>query len=484
MADYDFAASLQEQISAQFHHRVNLVVRSIMPCVAICYMPDHVDLQQLHTSIVIPLQQLDQTPTREELNSLLPVGEVIDITSVPDCIPLIVKGWVYIATPQAGIAAKVANLPKRALTSPENETTILGPMLAFTESIGTNTTLLRNSIPDTDLCSEEFNIGNKRNTAVNLMFMADRVSPDRVELVRQRIKRLRHNDVTGSSELLHMIQDNDLSVFPQLMLTERIDLASHSLLEGKIVILVDGSPLVIVGPSEFIDFFLSMEDRYLGWGIGTFIRALRMVALILSVFLTPAYVAALTFHYEVIPSSLLVSLIESRSRVPFPPLFETLILEVTMELLREAGARLPTKVGQTMGIVGGIVIGQAAVQAGFTSNILIMLVALAALGSFATPNYLMSSSLRLVRYPMILFAGIWGSIGIVFITALVMMHLIRQTSFGRPYFSPIHPIKHSDLDYDEVLFPEPDGLIPTGHKLRKYIRSISIRSLWTGKIDD
>ncbi|MBG9737595.1 spore germination protein [Paenibacillus alvei] len=484
MADFDFAAYLQEQVSAQFHHRVNLVVRSILPSVALCYMPEHVDLQQLHTSIIIPLQQLDETPSREELNSLLPVGELIDITSVLDCIPLIVKGWVYIATPQAGIAANVANLPKRPLTSPENETTILGPMLAFTESIGTNTALLRNSIPDTNLCSEEYKIGNKRNTTVNLMFMADRVSQDRVELVRQRIKRLRLNDVTGSSEFLHMIQDNDLSVFPQLMLTERIDLASHSLLEGKIIILLDGSPLVIVGPSEFIDFFLSMEDRYLGWGIGTFIRVLRMVALIISVFLTPAYVAALTFHYEMIPSSLLVSLIESRSRVPFPPLFETLILEVTMELLREAGARLPTKVGQTMGIVGGIVIGQAAVQAGFTSNILIMLVALAALGSFATPDYLMSSSLRLVRYPMVLFAGIWGSIGIVFVTALVAMHLIRQTSFGRPFFSPVHPIKHSDLAYDEVLLPEPDSLTPNGQKLRKFIRSISIRSLWTGKIDN
>ncbi len=137
-------------------------------------------------------------------------------------------------------------------------------------------------------------------------------------------------------------------------------------MEGKVVILADGSPQAIIGPSEFIDFFLSTEDRYFGWGIGTFLRGLRVVALFVSVFLTPAYVAALTFHYEIIPSSLLVWLIESRSRVPFPPLFKTLILEVTMELLREAGARLPTKVGQTMGIVGGIVIGQA----GFTSNIL------------------------------------------------------------------------------------------------------------------
>ena len=484
MADFDFAASLQEQISALFHHRVHLVVRSISPSVAICYMPQHVDTKELHTSILSPLQQLGQTPTIEDLRSSLPIGEIMDVAAIPECAPLIVKGWVYIATPQAGIAANVADLPKRSLTSPENETTILGPMVAFTESIGMNTTLLRTSIPDTELCSEEYKMGNKRNTTIHLMFMADRANPDRVELVRQRIKQLRLNDVTGSSELMHMIQDNDLSVFPQLMLTERIDLASHSLIEGKIIILLDGSPLVIVGPSEFIDFFLSMEDRYLGWGIGTFIRALRMVALILSVFLTPAYVAALTFHYEIIPSSLLVSLIESRSKVPFPPLFETIILEVTMELLREAGARLPTKVGQTMGIVGGIVIGQAAVQAGFTSNILIMLVALAALGSFATPDYLMSSSLRLVRYPMVIFAGMWGSIGIVFVTSLVTMHLIRQTSLGRPYFSPVHPIKESDLAYDEVLLPEPKGLTATGHKVRKYVRSISLRSLWTGKIDN
>ncbi|OPA75092.1 spore germination protein [Paenibacillus selenitireducens] len=480
----DLVETLRTQFSSIFHDNTTVIIRAVAHDTAVCYLPELINIEQLNKFVLTPLQQVHWVPTSEQLKRYVMVGEVRTMESIADAIPLMMKGWVYVATPHTGVVVNIANIPNRQIGSPQNETTILGPMLAFNESLETNTALLRSSIPNTALHKEAFKIGNKRNTSVHLMYMTDQVEESCANIVRQRIQQLYSNDITGSSELMHLIQDNDSSIFPQMILTERVDLASHSLLEGKIVILVDGSPLVIIGPSEFTDFFLTTEDRYMGWGIGTFLRILRMLALLISVYLTPAYVAALTFHYEIIPSSLLVSLIESRSRVPFPPLFETLILELTMELLREAGARLPTKVGQTMGIVGGIVIGQAAVQAGFTSNILIMLVALAALGSFATPNYLMSSTLRLIRYPMVIFAGLWGSIGIVFFSVLATIHLIRQTSLGQPYFYPIHPShKSSTLDQD-VLMPELKGLTSTGHRIRKYAKSFRLSSLWTGKIDN
>ncbi|WP_018758281.1 spore germination protein [Paenibacillus terrigena] len=480
----DFVDTLRDQFALRFQDHTKIVIRAVSSNTAVCYLPELVDTDMLNKFILAPLLQVKWIPNSEDLMRILTVGEVKPLESLNEAIPLMMKGWAYVATTDIGVVANVANLPKRQIGAPENETTILGPMLAFSESIETSTALLRSSIPDPSLRNEELHFGNKRHTLIRLMFMSDRVEENCVNVVRQRIEQLQNNDVTGSAELLHMIQDNDSSIFPQMLLTERVDLASHSLLEGKIIILVDGSQLAIIGPTEFTDFFLSTEDRYMGWGIGTFLRCLRMLALFISVYLTPAYVAALTFHYEIIPSSLLVSLIESRSKVPFPPLFETLILEITMELLREAGARLPTKVGQTMGIVGGIVIGQAAVQAGFTSNILIMLVALAALGSFATPNYFMSSTLRLVRYPMVILAGFWGSIGIVFMSLLVVIHLIRQTSFGQPYFYAIHPKDQSNTLSQDMLMPEPKGLTSTGHSIRKFIKSFRLSSLWAGDIDN
>jgi len=476
--------ALRDEFAVHGLDHTKIIIRAVAQDTAVCYLPELINSDLLSEYILTPLLQMNRVPTSDQMREALLIGDIRVTASTQEAIPLMMKGWAYIATPDAGVIANIANLPKRQISAPQNEATILGPMLGFTESIENNLALVRSSIPDPSLCQEELHVGNKRQTCVNLLYMLDRVEEKCVSLVRQRIEQLQCNDVTGSAELMHMIQDNDASIFPQMLLSERLDMTSHSLLEGKVIILVDGSPLAIIGPSEFTDFFMSTEDRYMGWGIGTFLRGLRILALFISVFLTPAYVAALTFHYEIIPSSLLVSLIESRSRVPFPPLFETLLLEITMELLREAGARLPTKVGQTMGIVGGIVIGQAAVQAGFTSNILIMLVALAALGSFATPNYFMSSTLRLIRYPMVIFAGLWGSLGIVFISGLVAIHLIRQTSLGQPYFFPIHPNKSSNTVKQDILIPDTKGLTATGHSLRKFLKSFRLSSLWTGDIDN
>ncbi len=180
---------------------------------------------------------------------------------------------------------------------------------------------------------------------------------------------------------------------------------------------------------------------------------MRLIAMFLSITLTPFYVAALTFHYEIIPTALLVSLGHSRSRVPFPPLLEALILEFLIELIREAGARLPTKVGQTMGIVGGIVIGQAVVQAGFTSNILIIIVALSALASFTVPSYLMGSAIRIMRFPLIIMAGMWGFIGIFYSYCFILIHVIKQKSLGRPYLAPLYPMRPRDFDNSVIRIP-------------------------------
>ena len=196
-----------------------------------------------------------------------------------------------------------------------------------------------------------------------------------------------------------------------------------------------------------------MEDVYIRWIPTSAFRILRMVAIFAALMLTPLYIAVVTYHYELIPTALIVSIGQSRAAVPFPPILEALLLELMIELLREAGARLPTKVGQTMGIVGGIVIGQAAVAAGLTSNILIIVVAMSALASFTTPSYVIGTTFRVLRFPMMILAGFYGIIGIMFGICLLIIHLLRIKSIGRPYLTPIYPLNLKD--FNKVFFRTP-----------------------------
>ncbi|WP_347834722.1 spore germination protein [Gracilibacillus sp. JCM 18860] len=213
-------------------------------------------------------------------------------------------------------------------------------------------------------------------------------------------------------------------------------------------------PHVLTGPTTLVEFFASYEDYFLTWPLATAFRIIRIFAVMFSVLVTPLYIAVLTYHYHVVPIDLLGTIISSRKDIPFPPILEVLILELTIELLREAGARLPTKIGQTIGIVGGIVIGTAAVEAGITSNVLLILVALAALASFTTPIYRIGNTIRLLRFPFIILAQMWGGIiGLAFAIMFLVTHLLRLTSLGRPFTEPFYPPRWPDLKDAFVRLP-------------------------------
>src|SRR5690606_29265909 len=227
--------------------------------------------------------------------------------------------------------------------------------------------------------------------------------------------------------------------------TERPDRVTSAIVEGKIAIICDGSPHILIGPTTLVEFFASYEDYFLTWPVATAFRIIRIFAVMFSVLVTPLYVAVLTYHYQVIPVDLMGTIISSRNDIPFPPILEVLILELTIELLREAGARLPTKIGQTIGIVGGIVIGTASVEAGLTSNVLLIFVALAALASFTTPVYQMGNTIRLIRFPYLLMAHYIGLIGVAISFCFLLIHLLRLSSIGRPFLEPIFPPRVQDL---------------------------------------
>ncbi len=337
------------------------------------------------------------------------------------------------------------SIEKRSVSLPEVEYSVVGPKEAFVESIDANLNLIRKRMPIPELVVEEETVGRLTKTRVAIIYIKEIANIENVNTVRQRIKDIDYDSIIDSSFIAQIISDNSSSPFPQMIDTERPDRVIGVLAEGKITILVDGSPHALTGPTPLVEFFSAFEDYFLSWHLASAFRLIRLMAVFFSVVSTPLYVAVLTYHYEMIPQNLIHPLIASRSGIPFPPILEAIILELTIELLREAGARLPTKIGQTIGIVGGIVIGTAAVQAGLTSNVLLIIVALAALASFTTPVYQMGNVIRLIRFPFLISAQLWGMLGVTFTFALFLGHLLKLTSLGRPYLAPVYPLRLVDL---------------------------------------
>ncbi|MGG3471353.1 spore germination protein [Neobacillus pocheonensis] len=341
----------------------------------------------------------------------------------------------------------------RGITAPEVEFSVIGPKEAFVESLSQNVNLIRKRLPVKELIAEELTIGSLSKTRVSLLYLDGIVDPENVKTCMERLKNIEFDAVTDSSYIVQLICDNKNSPFPQLLDTERPDRVTAILAEGKIAIFVDGSPHALIAPTTLVEFFGSFEDYFLNWMLSSFFRLIRLFAVAFSILITPVYVATLSYHYELIPKDLMNTLVTSRREIPLPPILEALFLELTIELLREAGARLPTKVGQTIGIVGGIVIGTASVEAGLTSNVLLIIVALAALASFTTPVYKMGNAIRLLRFPFLFFAELWGLLGIVYCFCLLMTHLIKLTSLNRPFLEPIYPPRLTDLKDSLIRLP-------------------------------
>ncbi|PWK16295.1 spore germination protein [Tumebacillus permanentifrigoris] len=372
--------------------------------------------------------------------------DVVPLQTVKDAIQYVLDGWTVFIVQKTNCAYAVNTYfpPTRNIDRSEAESVILGPQEAFNESIQINLSLLRKRLKSTDLKVSFTRVGRFNKKFVAILHL-ESIAPDEyVDSITERINRVDIDALTDSGELAQLLDDNPYSPFPQFHMTERPERIVSHLCDGKVVVFSDGSPFALSGPASFIEFFQTSEDYDNRWLSASVIRTLRLVGVLISISLSALYVAVVTYHYQLIPTNMLVTLTQSRARVPFPPLYETLLMETTIELLREAGARLPTKVGQTIGIVGGIVIGQAAVTAGLTSNILIISVALSTVASFITPSYIMSSALRAIRFPLILLAGWWGLYGMFIGYLMLILHFLRLSSLGAPYFTPFAPLRLVD----------------------------------------
>lgn len=394
--------------------------------------------------------------TLEEIKAILPIEDVSITDNITDIQNKLMTGSLIFYIKEGNpdcLVVPVPSVEKRQVTTPETEYTVAGPKEAFVESIDTNLNLVRKRLPIPELQVKELVVGKLSKTRVAVVYVKGIADPENVKTIIQRINGIEYDEIADTSFLSQMIADNKNSPFPQLIDTERPDRLAAVLAEGKVGIFSDGSPTAISGPVSLITYFTAFEDYLSIWNVASAFRLLRIFAVLFSILATSSYVAILTYHYEMIPRDVLSLLITSRGTIPFPPFLEAILLELAIELLREAGARLPTKIGQTIGIVGGIVLGTAAVQAGLTSNVLLIVVATGALASFTTPIYQVSSVIRLIRFPFILFAHLLGLVGVAVCFALLISHLLKLTSLGRPFLEPIYPLRVEDFKDSIIRLP-------------------------------
>lgn len=356
------------------------------------------------------------------LHALLAGDTVIAIDGVKDAIVISTRG-----------------IEKRGIEQPATEQVIRGPREGFIESLGTNLGLIRYRLQSTQLRVNSMDIGRRTRTKVAICYMNDITDPKLLDELDRRLALIDIDGVLDTGYLEQFIEDNKWSPFPQVQYTERPDKVVANLLEGRIAILADGSPLALIVPTVFGQFYQTVEDYTERFLLMSAIRLARLVALIFSLVFPALYVAIISFNPELIPTEFAVAVAGGRAGVPFPAVVEVLIMEVSMEVLREATIRLPQQVGGALSIVGVLVIGQAAVAAGFASPITVVIIALTTIGSFATPAYNAALALRLLRFPLIIAGGLFGLYGIMIGLIIIANHMLSLKSLGVPYLSPLVP---------------------------------------------
>ncbi|OPA80386.1 spore germination protein [Paenibacillus selenitireducens] len=388
-------------------------------------------------SEVLPLQAIDVISDFDEAIRCILAGDTaLFVEGADKVLMLSTKGW-----------------KSRGIEEPQTEGLIRGPRDGFTEDLGTTTALVRRKVQDPHLRFDTYKIGNRMKKDVIVAYIDDLANPKLVQEVKRRLVTLHKDDVDGSGLIEQWISDNYLSPFPQILSTERPDKVAAALLQGRVAILVDGTPFQLIMPITFATSLHSPEDNYQNWMISSVIRLLRIGAAFMATFLPAIYIALTEFHHGMLPSMLAFSIAGAREGVPFPAVVEAFIMEITLELLREAGIRLPKPIGQTIGIVGGLVIGEAAVSAGIVSPIMVIIVAITAISSFALPSYSTAISLRLLRFGIMIAAAVFGLYGIVLAFITIMIHMVNLRSFGLPYSTPFAPTFFKDITNTAIRTP-------------------------------
>jgi len=351
------------------------------------------------------------------------------------------------------IVMETTKIAQRSIDQPETEQVIRGPREGFVEQLGTNISLLRYRLPTTDLKVKTMDLGRVTKSKVAVCYLKGIANDALIQEVFNRLSKIDIDGALDTGYLEQFIEDSHYSPFPQIQNTERTDKAVANLLEGRVIILMDGSPFALILPTTFSQFYQTTEDYNERFLMVSFVRLARLQALVFSLITPSLYVAIISYNPELIPTEFAVAVSGGRAGVPFPSVVEVLVMEASMEMLREATLRLPQQIGGALSIVGVLVVGQAAVAAGFVSPITVVVIALTTIGSFATPAYNAALALRLLRFPLVGMASMFGLYGVMVGLILIANHVLSLRSFGVPYLTPIVPGNFQGMKDTLLRFP-------------------------------
>ena len=416
---------------------------------ALVYIDGMADKILLDDYVVEPLMEMaGQINDPVALKSrVIAVSDMREVKNMPEGLTAALSGetLLFIDGYPGALIVATRSWPNRGVSEPSSETVIRGPREGFTETIRFNTALLRRRIRDVRLKVEASQCGIRSKTDIALVYIDDIVNVEVLKELRRRLKRIDIDAILDSGYIEQFIEDNENTPFPQVQSTERPDVVSAALYEGRIGIMVDGSPFVLVVPAVLVDFFQAPDDYYSSWITGTFVRALRLIGMMTSLIMPALYVAVTSFHSDLIPTKLAYTIAASREGVPFPAYAEVFLMEAALAFLIQAVIKLPKAISSTIGIVGGLIIGQSAVTAGLVSPIMIIILGTTAITTFLIPNYEVTSAFTYFRIIIIVLSAVLGLYGIMLGVIFLIIHLTRIKSFGIPYLAPAVDLVWSDM---------------------------------------
>lgn len=428
----------------------DLVIRNISingTAAAVAYIDDLTDSQQVDNDIIRRLiintcKSADILIEKLEQGSLITRGEIKACGDMKAFMDELLTGsaCLLISGYKTAYAISVKGNENRSISEPQIEPVIRGPRDAFVESLKVNMGLIRTRIPSPNLSFETIEVGTRTHTKVSISYIRGVCPSSRISEVRSRLKRITIDGIIESGYLEEFIQDDPFSIFPQVRNTERPDVVSAALLEGRVAIITDNTPIVLIAPGEFFSLLQSAEDYYNRYIFSTFIRVIRFIALLLAAFLPAVYIAVTNYHQEMVPTDLLVGIASARTGVPFPTAIEALIMYFAFEVLYEAGIHLPKSLGQTISIVGALIIGQAAVQAKIVSPLMVIIISLTGITTFCIPQYNVVLPIRIIRFVFIILASALGLFGIMIGILYLLLHMASLRSFGVAYLVPLSPL--------------------------------------------
>ncbi|MGX6441797.1 spore germination protein [Neobacillus sp. K501] len=440
------------QIKIELGESSDLIIRTIkcgdsLTAFAVVHIDGISSTQNIHEHIIEPLlaynSNLKKDPLREILEKTIAISNMKEKYFFKDILAAIVTGNTVILMDgeKSALILETKEIESRSIAEPTTQTVIRGPKDSFTEKLRTNTSLVRARIQSPDLRLEQMSIGDVTQTTVEIMYLKDIANESVIRDVKERLQKITIDGILESSYIESFILDDNHSPFPTVQNTERPDVVVGNLLEGRVAIFINGTPYVLIVPVTFTQLFQSPEDYYQNQYIGSFLRMLRLAAFLLALYAPAVYVAMITHHHALVPTVLLVSIAAQREAIPFPAIVEAFLMEITFEVLREAGIRMPRAVGPALSIVGALILGQAAVDAGFVSAAMVIIVSVTAIASFALPNYNIGIAARILRFILLIVAAYAGLYGVLIASLIIGMHMCGLSSFGVPYLSPIAPFK-------------------------------------------